>query len=300
MRNLVAILLAGALGACTSQAAGTGTGGSGGTGTTTGTGGTTSTGSGGGGGASSSAVACNEGPGNFAPVNGVACPPAPSSGLITDFSVSADAGVPDGGATQARFGDDSTTLTGGESTYANAPATLTSSVAGGDWHLQGMISNFAGFSLYFDNVPVNGMPCNMVDASAYTGISFKIWGTSGGGITMGMGIVDDTPVPSWFSSVTDGGSFSGPGSCIPNANGQQYYHPGCADPTAPAINIPSTAVDKASAQPVTLTWADFVGGACKANVLPGQIVSIYWQFVWSTTMAPYSVDMHIDDLTFTK
>ena len=62
-------------------------------------------------------------------------------------------------------------------------------------------------------------------------------------------------------------------------------------------------MDKASAKTVTLTWADFASGACKPNVIPSQIVSIYWQFAWgapSGPTTPYAVDMHIDDLTFTK
>ena len=298
--NLVVILLVGGtLAACTSQAVSSGTGGSGGSGT--GSGGTTSTGgTSSGGGSSGSDVACNPTNGNFAAGAGVACPVPPSSGLITDFTLSPDAGVPDGGAMQARFGDDSTTLSGGESTYANSPGTITSDVSGGDWHLVANVANYAGFSLYFDNVPVNNVPCNMVDASAFTGISFKVWGsTAGNAITMGMGILDDTPTPSWFTSV---GVTTPPsaGSCIPAAGGTQYYHPGCADPTAAAFSIPSSATSAATAQPVTLKWTDFINGACKVNVIPSQIVSIYWQFAWSTTATPYAVDMHIDDLTFTK
>jgi hypothetical protein len=294
--SLAILFIVGALGACTTQAV---DGGTGGTGPTTGSGGTT-TGSGGGGG---SGVVCNPNNGSFAPNAGIACPPPPPSGLISDFTVSADAGVPDGGLTQARFGDDSTTLSGGESTYANTPGTIASNVAGGDWHITGNVANYAGFSLYFDDILVNNMPCNMVDASAFTGISFTIWGsTAGNPITMAMGIVDDTPTPSWFMSV--GATLSTmptpAGSCIPNANGMQYYHPGCADPTAPAISIPASADSAANAKPVSFKWADFVNGACKPNVIPNQIVSVAWQFAWATGMAPYAVDIHIDNLTFTK
>jgi hypothetical protein len=301
--SLVILLIGGGLAACTSQAVSTGTGGSGGSGPATGTGGTAPTG---GGGTSGSDVVCNPTNGNFAAGAGVACPAPAVSGLITDFTVSADAGVPDGGATQARFGDDSTALSGGESTYANSPGTISSDVSGGDWHIQANVANYAGFGLYFDPVPVTvnnvSIPCNMVDASAFTGISFTVWGsTAGNGITMAMGIVDDTPTPSWFTSV---GVTMPPsaGSCIPAPAGTQYYHPGCADPTAAAVNIPSTAVSASSAQPVSLKWTDFVNGACKPNVIPGQIVSISWQFAWGTPgpTTPYAVDIHIDNLKFTK
>jgi hypothetical protein len=301
--SLAVLFVGGGLGACTTQAAG-GTGGSGATGATTGTGGT-GVGGGSAGGATGNGIVCNPSNNttNLAPSAGIACPPPPSTGLITDFTVAADAGTPDGGATQARFGDDSTLLSGGESTYANSPGTITSDVSAGNWHITANVANYAGFSLYFDDVTVNNMSCNMIDASAYTGISFKIWGsTASQPITMGIGIVDDTPPPSWLSSigVTPGTTPVPAGSCIPNAGGTQYYHPGCGDPTAPAINIPTGATDATTAQTVSLKWADFVNGTCKPNVIPSQIVSIYWQFAWSGTATPYAVDMHIDDITFTK
>jgi hypothetical protein len=288
--SLAVLFVGGGLGACTSTAASTGAGGSGGEGATTGAAGSTGVGG------NSSGIVCNASNGNFAPGPEVTCPAPPASGLITNFSVPADAGVPDGGATQARFGDDSTTLSGGESVYANSPGTITSDVSGGDWHIVANVANYAGFSLYFDDVSVNGMLCNMVDASKFTGISFDISGTtSNQPITMGIGIADDTPPPTWFTSVgaTIGSTPVPAGSCIPAAGGTQYYHPGCNDPTSPAINVSS------ATKTVKFVWTDFVNGQCKANVEPDQIVSIYWQFAWSSTATPYTADIHIDNLTFT-
>ena len=280
--SLAILFVGGALVACTSQAVSTGTGGSGGAGT----------GTGGSGGGSGDTAACGSGP--FAPSAGVVCPAPSSSGLITNFTYSADSGATD----QIRFGDDATTLTGGESTYANTGGMIASDVTQGDWHITAHVANYSGFNLYFDNVSVGGKPCNVIDASAFSGISFTIWGTTGGNpITMGVGIVDDTPAPSWFSSV-DAGSVTGPGSCIPTS-GSQYYHPGCADPMY-AITIDAGATTLAAAKTVSLKWADFAGGGCKANVLPEQIVSVYWQFLWATGTTPYDVDIHIDNLTFTK
>ncbi len=189
---------------------------------------------------------------------------------------------------------------GGESTYANAGGTISSNVTQGDWHITAHVANYSGFNLYFDDVHVGGNPCNVLNASAYTGISFTIWGTTAGNpITMAVGIVDDTPAPSWFSSV-DAGSVTGPGSCIPTS-GSQYYHPGCADPSY-AITVATGATSAATAQTVSLKWTDFAGGGCKPNVLPEQIVSVSWQFLWSTMppTTPYDVDIHIDNLTFTK
>lgn len=295
---LAALILLGGLGACTTQAAnGTGTGGTG----TTGTGGTTG---GGGAGGAANGIVCHpeNNTTNLAASAGVACPKPAASGLIADFTFPADAGVPDGGA-PPRFGDDSTVLSGGGSTFANAGGTISQDSSQGDWHIQGTVGNYAGFSLYFDDVPNasdGNMPCNMVDATGFTGISFTIWGsTAGNPITMSMGIVDDSPSASWFQSI--GVTLSTPlpaGACIPKANGMQYYHPGCADPTAPAITVTGTA---SAPQTVTLKWADFVGGDCQVNVIPDQIVSMAWAFAWGAPgpTTAYAVDIHIDNLKFT-
>ncbi len=303
--QLLAILCAGGLAACTSQAVSTGTGGSGGA-PTTGTGGTTTGAAGGGGGANANGIVCI--PANTTTAltasAGVACPPAAASGVIADFTYPADAGVPPDGGAPPRFGNDSTVLSGGGITFANSPGSINlSDSSEGDWHIRGNVANYAGFSLYFDdiaNASEGNMPCNMVDATGFTGISFTLWGdTAGNPITMAMGIVDDTPTASWFQSI--GVSFTtGPlpaGACIPNAGGMQYYHPGCGDPTAPAINVTGT---QSAPQTVTFKWTDFINGACMPNVIPNQIVSVSWQFNWvPSTTAPYTADIHIDNLKFT-
>jgi hypothetical protein len=301
---LAALVLLGGLGACTTQAAnGTGTGGSG----TTGTGGNSSSsgGTSGGGGAAANGIVCHpeNNTTNLAASAGIACPKPATSGLISNFTFPADAGVPDGGA-PPRFGDDSTVLSGGGSTFANTGGTISQDSSQGDWHIQGTVGNFAGFSLYFDDVPnasEANMLCNMVDATGFTGIQFTIWGTtSNQPITMSMGIVDDTPSASWFQSI--GVAASTPvsaGACIPKAGGMQYYHPGCGDPTAAAITVTGTA---SAPQTVTLKWTDFVSGDCEPNVNPSQIVSIAWAFAWGAPgpTTAYPVDIHIDNLTFTK
>jgi len=304
--SLAALFVGGGLGACTSSATPGGTGGSGGAGaTTTGTAGTTAAGAASGGGSSGNGVACNAANNttNLAPSPGIACPPPAASGLITNFSVSPDAGVPDGGLTQVHFGDDSTTLSGGESTYANSPGTITSNVTSGDWEIKGTVANYAGFSLYFDDVPNPAGStnyCNMVDATGFSGIQFTIWGTTSmQNITMSMGIVDDTPPPSWFQSigVTEGTMPVPAGSCIPNANGMQYYHPGCGDPTAAPFSVTGSST---APQTITFKWTDFMSGACMPNVIPSQIVTMAWQFAWSTSATPYTVDIHIGNITFIK
>jgi hypothetical protein len=74
-------------------------------------------------------------------------------------------------------------------------------------------------------------------------------------------------------------------------SGNQYYHPGCADPLVP---IPVTA----SPTVRNALWSDFTGGAPEASVTPSEIVSIYWYFPWSSGGTPYVLDLVIDDLRF--
>jgi hypothetical protein len=288
IENVLAILvLGGGLVACTTQAASSdGGGGHAGSGTGGGSGGATggTTGAGG----SGTTVAC--GTGSLPPLNGVLCP-APAA-TITNFTYSADSGS----TAEVRFGDDATMLSGGESTYANAGGTISSDVTQGDWHIVAHVANFSGFNIYFDNIPVGGMPCNMFDASAFSGISFKIWGTTGGAmITMGMGTLDDTVAPSWLNSIDAGSTMPSPGSCIPTSGNGPFYHPGCGDPT----NVFAVTGTQAAPQTISLKWTDFTGGQCEPNVKPTQILSIYWQFPWSTTATPYDVDIHLDDIVFT-
>jgi hypothetical protein len=243
---------------------------------------------GGGTGGSGSTAACGTGP--FAPNPGVLC--APPTQMITNFAYD-----PDGGATdQVRFGTFGTTLSGGQSAYSNVPGTVTGNVTQGDWHIMGSVANYSGFNLYFDNVMVDGVhPCNMVDASAFDGISFTIWGTTGGNaITMGVGILDDSVAPSWLTSVDAGPATPSPGSCIPTSGNGPYYHPGCSDPT----NVITVTGTQAAPQTVSLRWTDFTLGMCKANVVPSQILSVYWQLPWTPGAVPYDIDIHIDDLAF--
>jgi hypothetical protein len=265
--------------ACTTQEAKNPDGGVGGS-TGSGSGGKT----GGGTGGSGMTAACGTGP--FAPTPGMLC--LPPTQMITDFTYDPDAGTTD----QVRFGTFGTTLSGGESSYSNAPGTVTANVTENDWHIMGNVANYSGFGLYFDTV--NG--CNMADASAFDGITFTIWGTTANmPITMGIGVLSDAVTPSWLTSVDAGSAMPTPGSCIPTMGNGPFYHPGCADPVT-TINVTGT---QASPQMVSLHWTDFMNGQCKANVVPNEILSVYWQFLWSPTPPPpYAVDIHIDNLAF--
>lgn len=280
----LAILFAGCgLVACTSTAAGpSGTGGTG-----TGTGGTGTTGSGGTTG-TGTAGSTGAGGGAFADSQGTACSPPDASGVITNFTYN-----PDGGATdQVAWGTYGTTLSGGESSYANTGATLTSDVTGNDWHLMGNIANYAGFNIYYNT---QNSTCNKFDASAFKGIQFTIWGTDANMITLGATTVDDAPAYGWLDS-KDAGSptMPTPGTCTPTSGNGPYYHPGCADPSY-AFTVTGT---QAAPQTVSVPWGSFTGGLPTPGVTPTGIIAIYWNFAWSPPTTAYNVDIHIDNLAF--
>ena len=288
--NLVVVLLVGgALAACTSQAVSSGTGGSGGS-ASTGNGGSTS--SGGTTGSGGSTV------GGYATNSGILCAPPDPTGLITNFTYApGDAAAPD--KTQVPFGTYGTTLSGGEDAFGS----LTSNVTASDWEIAGSITDFSGWNLYFTNAAgdaVAANTCNKIDASAFTGISFTIWGTtSNNDITFGMGTLPDSVAYGWLDSKDAGSpSMPTPGTCTPTpgmGNGK-YYHPGCNDPTY-VFAVTGT---QTAPQTVSLTWAQFTGGLPTAGITPDGILSIYWSVPYTSGAAAYSVDIHIDNLQFTK
>lgn len=290
MFSLAVLCAGGGLVACTTQATTGGTGGSGGGGATTGTGGGTVTGTGG---ASSGSGGTS---GGFATDTGIACAPPGSSGLITDFTyMPGDGATPD--MTQVPFGTYGTTLSGGEDAFG----LLTSNVTANDWHIQGTaVTQPSGWNLYFTSAAGDGVPansCNKVDASAFSGISFTIWGTAGGNmVTFGMGTVTDTVAYGWLDS-KDAGSPTTPtpGTCIPTSGTNQYYHPGCNDPTY-VFPVSGT---EAAPQTVSLTWAQLTGGLPSAGVTPTGIISVYWSVPYTSGGTAYAVDLHLDNLTFT-
>jgi hypothetical protein len=270
-RSLLVICLGGGLVACTTQDAGpAGSGGSVGSG---GSGGTTS------------------GTGGSATGLGTLCPPPQQS--ITDFTYTpSDAGTTD--TTGIRFGSTGT-LQGGTSFYGGSAtgSPLTSDVTKGNWHISGNIGVYSGFALYFDS---GTSSCDRVDASRFKGISFTISGSvpHGDAITFGVGTVRDTPTGAWMLS--PGGKATAKatdvGSCTPTS-GDQYYHPGCTDPTT---QIPVTAGSPVSQ---TVTWANLIGGTPDANPDPSGITSIYWFFPWTgSTDTAYDVDITVDNIAF--
>ena len=215
---------------------------------------------------------------------GVLC--LPPDQKLTDFTYVADAG----GTDQVRFGTFGTSLSGGQSAYGS----LTGNVSANDWHLMGTIADYSGFNLYFDVVNA----CNMVDASAYAGITFTIWGTVGGTgnmITMGMATLRNTVTAPWLLSVGDTMTTgTEPGLCRPASGNGRYYHPGCGDATY-TFSVTGT---EAAPQTVSVPWASFMGGMPQAGVTPSEILTVYWNVTWAPGQASYPVDIHIDNLAF--
>jgi len=287
--SLAALLVGGGLVACTSQAVTpTGTGGSTGSGTggssSTGTGGSSSTGTGGGG-------------GGYPSSPGVACLPPATGGLITDFTyVAGDAAVPV--TDQVHFGDDSTSLSGGEFVYPNTAATptpmypLTSLVTANNWHITGTVGDYSGFGFFFDS-------CNRVDATGFKGISFTISGTvMGGSVTLEVDTLTDTIKPAWLSAHGGTAAATDPGACDPGgtATTTQYSQSVCTEPTK-AITVGSTPT------PVMVLWSDFTTGKPNASPVPADIVGIRWVLptpagAGTATPTTYPLDITVDNIAF--
>jgi hypothetical protein len=243
--------------------------------------------SGGGAGTSGGGSTGAGGGGGLAAIEGVMCLPVMGP-LITDFTNDPDGGT----ATGPRFGVFGTSWSGGGAPYGS----LTNSVTGNDWHLTGMITDYSGFNLYFDDV--NAAKCNRIDASAYAGIQFTIWGSlpSPNRLIMSVATMANAVPGTWLQSV-NGVNVTGmePGRCIPSAGMMQYYHPDCADP----INMIEVTGTQASPQTVRIMWSGFTGGKPQPSVMPSEITSIAWYVSWAgATQTPYAVDIHIDNLAF--
>jgi hypothetical protein len=211
--------------------------------------------------------------------------PTPKTALITDFAyTSTDAGTP---ATEATFGDYTTTFSGGTFIYPDDAATgLASDITGSNWHIKGTVATYAGFGLFWNN-------CALLDASAYKGISLKISGTlpTPNTITMSVGTAEDTIATSWYAQNATPPITPTFGTCVPPTSNQ--YDGSC---TSPAKAIPVTATPTT----VTIPWADLTGGKPQASVTSSRLTGLSFYFTFSGTTAAYPVDITIDDLSFAQ
>lgn len=315
--RIIALLVPGfLLGACSDDSASPagmgGTGGSGAGGTvSTGTGGTSMSGTGGTGMSGTGGTGTSSTGGTGGAMGGimdnpefgfkVPCPP-PAQALILDFPPaggSPDAGGADAAAPppvrDATFGTFGVTLAGGTYSYpADGTWPIGSDVTQGNWHMTGNVGTYSGFGIYIGG-------CNVLDASAYDGISFTISGSvpMGDALVMNVGTSANEVSHVWLNTVampapaTPAGINSG--RCIPASNNQ--YDGSCA---APAAVVPVTA------QPATVTvlWSQLTGGLPAASVDPTEITGISWTFPAPpgagdpVNAMPYPIDIVIDDISF--
>ena len=286
-----------------------------GTGGATGNAGGSSGSTGGPGGANSGGTSSGGATGIMAdPTFGVAtlCP-AIQQPLITDFTYAApavaapDAGATDGGAADAAptpapvapdpanetFGDFFSTLSGGTFRYPDMGAyPVASDVTMDNWHLSGSIGDYSGFGLYITG-------CNVIDATAYDGISFTVRGSvaMGNTLTFSVSTSANDITHLWLNANVPANATmpvaANSGRCIPTMG---QYDGSCA---APTYTVTVTATE----QTVTVLWADLTGGRPQASVNPAEITSINWIFpnppgAGTATPTPYEADIVIDNLTF--
>ena len=233
---------------------------------------------------------------------GTACPPV-AQALITDFTyagaASSDAGAADGGvtppvasATDVTFGDFVSTLSGGTFNYPTTGAyPVTSDVTMSNWHLSGTIGDYSGFGLFLTD-------CNIVNASAFDGISFTVRGNVElmGSVTFSVGTSEDDVSHLWLNSQPtppNPPAVPNSGTCIP-ANNQ--YDGTCG---SPSYTVPVTPTETT----VTVAWEQLSAGRPRASVDPEKLTSIVWIFppppgAGTVTPVPYEADIFIDDLRF--
>ena len=136
--------------------------------------------------------------------------------------------------------------------------------------ISGTVDTWAGFGLWFEKC--------MIDMSAYSGVSFKIWGNPGPSGTLTMGVKTSAT-----SAPEDKECFTNVGAC---------------DSETETCTPPSTIVQVPEAEEtVTLAWTDFSGGSPVDGVDPGEIIQLQWEFDWGgESDTPYEVSVTVDDI----
>ncbi len=239
---------------------------------------------------------------------------SPTQALILDFTPPAgvaDAGA-DGGADAAgpgltgdaaingSFGDFTTQFSGGTYRYpADGAWPINSDVTQGDWRLSGDVGTYSGFGLYFGGT-VGGEGCNIVDLSAYDGISFTISGNvaMGNTLTMSVAIAANNASHIYLNTVAMPPPATpvavNSGRCVPP--GANQFDGSCAAPAA-TVEVP------AAPTTVTMLWSEFATGRPSATVDPTEITGIAWAFppppgAGTTTPTPYAINLVIDNIQF--
>lgn len=224
----------------------------------------------------------------------------PPAALVSDFSIAASSTAP------SVFGNYGQSVYGGTFIYpANVTSPgpcdstsaypLTQDLTGGNWHVQGTVGTYSGLGLWWNcntgtaTTPAYAGAC-VIDASAYTGISFTVSGTIGP-VSSGTGTVGlsmQVATPSTMAPKTDSaGNPKNCGTCAATTCG-----------TNVAVAVSGTAAT------VKMTWAQL--GVTETNAVAG----ISFSFTdpcslnngYSTSPCKpttYPVNVTIDDIQFT-
>lgn len=235
------------------------------------------------------------------PVTTLCTGTTPPAALISDFSIASGATAP------SLFGIWSQSVYGGTYVYPATVASpgpcdtvsnypLTQDLTGGNWHVQGTVGTYSGLGLWWQcNTGTTTTPAYVgscvIDASAYTGISFTVSG-SVGPVSSGTGTVGLTmqvSTPSTMKPALD--SANNPkncGTCTGSSCGTN-------------VTVPVTT----TATTVTMTWTQL------GVTTPAAIAAISFAFTdpcslnsvgYTTspcTATTYPVDITIDNLQFT-
>ena len=212
----------------------------------------------------------------------------PSSALISDFSLVNGATVP------TAFGPWGQSLSGGAYVYPSdgsanpcdsaSPYPITQSFTSGAWNVTGTVGTYSGMGIWWVCATGGGSFASscLIDASAYTGISFKISGDAGpkGTIMVNVG------TPSTVGIAVD--SAGNPKSCAKCTAG-----PSCMKTASvPVTPTPTT---------VSFTWAEL--DVTEPDAIEQILLMLPDPCSYTTgtcVATPYSANVTVDDMTFTN
>jgi hypothetical protein len=129
----------------------------------------------------------------------------------------------------------------------------------------GTVGTYSGFGTWLEQ-------CH-VDMSDFSGISFRIGGDPGPTGTLQLRAFTKTNSPEV--------------ECRPERG---TCTEATCSPATYTVTVPS------SPTVVTVTWADFTGGAPSAGVDPSEIWQFQWDFDWADGTTPFPVDVTLDDV----
>jgi uncharacterized membrane protein YgcG len=232
-----------------SGTAGSGTGGSGTGGSGTGGSGTAGSGTGGTGGSGMGPFACKG--------------TKPTSSLITSFA-----------DTAPKTGGDFTFMAGIPGGTYRYPAALVADAAAMSLNVKGMVTEYAGLGIYFNDCIDAGTP-------GTTGVSFKIKASLGTATMIEFRVQTNSTMP--IDVLNKKGACPGTG------------YPDCIDNGKVGIAVTATETE------VTVNWADLMGGMKGTAAAPfdaKEIVGMQWVLPWTEASTAYAADITVDEVKF--